>query len=351
MYCLNQNQVDSLLTDVRRAGAACLEIYSQDDFGIQLKSDNSPVTKADIKVNDILTEALRKLTPDIPIISEEANLSFEERKDFNLFWILDPIDGTKEFIKKSGEFTLNVGLVENQKPIFGIIYIPVLDEMFWGGQISDDYINFGVEHIDYPSRKAFVSRLTFDNHISSIRIMEKEKEEAVYKQDFDKAASLRDKICKAKEEMSKGGASGLLKPHQRPIRARDLEYTRFRPMDTGSPDYLIDITCSKDHRHPNDWKFIEKISQDHHIKIIPCGSTIKICRIAEGEADLYLRMSGINDWDLAAGHAIVEAAGGHVTTFDGKELIYNTESQRLEPFLVCGAQQLNWAKWAPDENS
>jgi 3'-phosphoadenosine 5'-phosphosulfate (PAPS) 3'-phosphatase len=351
MYCLDQNQVDSLLADVRSAGAACLEIYRQDDFGIQIKSDNSPVTKADLKVNEILTAALQKLTPDIPIISEEANIPYDERKNYDIFWILDPIDGTKEFIKKSGEFTLNIGLVENKKPIFGIIYIPVLDEMFWGGQISNNWTSTGVETADYPPRKAFISRLTFDNHISSIRIMEKEKEEAVCKQDFEKASNLRDRICKAKEEMSRGGASGLLEPNQRPIRARSLENTRFRPMNAGPADYLIDITCSKDHRHPNDWKFIEKISQDHHIKLIPCGSTIKICRIAEGEADLYLRMSGINDWDLAAGHAIVEAAGGHITTLDGRELVYNTEKQKLEPFLVCGAQQLDWTKWAPDENS
>ena len=284
MYQLPQNIIDELLLNVRRAGEACLEIYAKDDFGIQIKSDNSPVTQADLIVNRILTDALQRLTPDIPVISEEANLPYEERKDYSLFWILDPIDGTKEFIKRSGEFTLNIGLVENQKPIFGIIYIPVLNEMFWGGKDLGAFCDKG-HFSPYANKNIQTRNMPFASE-SNARI-----------------------------------------------------------------ERAIDITCSKDHRHPNDWKVIEKMAMEHYIKLIPCGSTIKICRIAEGNADIYIRMSGINDWDLAAGHAIVEAAGGYVTTLDNRELIYNTEKQRLEPFIVCGKTQLFWNKWAPNDNS
>jgi len=349
MYCLSQEKVDSLLKDVRRAGEACLEIYRQDDFGIQIKSDNSPVTKADLEVNDILTEALRKLTPDIPIISEEANLPFEERKDYDLFWILDPIDGTKEFIKKSGEFTLNIGLVENKKPIFGIIYIPVTDEMFWGGRIDDGHKSTGIETVDYLSKKSFVRKKTLDKYIERTQELIKLKEAAVYTQNFDEAAKLRDQIAEREQLVQKEAFSE--KSYHSALASKKIKVrSLIRMPQTWRDDYCLDITCSKDHRHPNDWEFIKNISLDNHIKLIPCGSTIKICRIAEGKADLYIRMSGINDWDLAAGHAIIEAAGGHVTTLDGRELIYNTEGQRLEPFIVFGAQQLDWTKWAPDES-
>jgi len=349
MYNLKQETVDSLLIDVKRAGKACLEIYAQDDFGIQIKSDNSPVTKADLKVNDILTQALQRLTPYIPVVSEEANVPFEERKDYNIFWILDPIDGTKEFIKKSGEFTLNIGLIENQKPIFGIIYIPVTDEMFWGGRIDDGHKSTGIETVDYLPKKSFVRKKTLDKYIERTEELIKLKEDAVYAQDFAEAVNLRDQIA-AREQTVQKEAFSEKSCHSafasKKIKARSL----IRMPQTWREDYCLDITCSKDHHHPNDWKFIKNISLDNHIKLIPCGSTIKICRIAEGSADLYIRMSGINDWDLAAGHAIVEAAGGHVTTLDGRELIYNTENQRLEPFIIFGAQQLDWTKWLPDEN-
>jgi len=305
---LKQELIRQLLHLTRQAGEACLEIYSQDDFGIQLKKDNSPVTKADLKVNQILTEGLNKLTPDIPVISEEALVDYDLRKSYSRYWILDPIDGTKEFIKKTGEFTLNIGLVENQKPVFGIIYIPVLDEMFWGGQ---DIEFFEPAWRDAPGRIAPVEGC----NTSKLR---------------QGRASFSKKSNNIPEYLSYS---------TRKIRARSFEEDK------------LDITCSKDHRHPNDIKFIFNIGQDFYIKLIPCGSTIKICRIAEGAADIYIRTSGINDWDLAAGHAIIEGAGGHITTLDGKPLVYNTESQRLEPFIVHGDFQEDWTRWLPDDSN
>ena len=284
---LKQTQIDSILAVIEEANQTCLKIYGQEDFGVQIKSDNSPVTQADLEVNEILTTALKKITPDIPVVSEEANPDFEIRKNYNKFWIIDPIDGTKEFIKKSGEFTINLGLVENGYPIFGVIAIPCQGEVFYGGQqLGQSFV-----------RKQKMVDGCFVRGYQSF------------------------KIC-AREAKSVN-ANGSPEPET----------------------IIVDITCSKDHRHPDDWVFIEKVAQKHYIKLKPCGSTIKICRIAEGEADIYVRMSGINDWDLAAGHAIVEAAGGSVVDINGNQLLYNTEGQRLNPFIVFGKTDLDWTTY------
>lgn len=291
----------ALLAIVEDASKEALKIYAEDDYGIQIKGDKSPVTRADLEVNRILTETLEKLTPNIPVVSEEANPDWEFRKDLKIFWIIDPIDGTKEFIKKSNEFTINLGLVENGYPVFGIIAIPCTGEIFCGGQALES---------QKGKQAAFVRRQKIVDGCFVRRF----------------------------EEFK--------------ILARDIAaITRDGAALTGAPELGIDITCSKDHRHPDDWTFIENISKEHYIKLKPCGSTIKICRIAEGEADVYIRMSGINDWDLAAGHAIVEAAGGKITAIDGQRLVYNTEQQRLNPFVVYGKTKLEWLKYVDPQRS
>lgn len=116
----------------RKAGDAIMNIYNQEDRGIASKADESPLTKADLAANKILCDALLAISPSIPIISEEnEDLDFEIRKDWEYCWIVDPLDGTKEFIKRNGEFTTNVALVKNGEPIAGVIFAPALDEMFW----------------------------------------------------------------------------------------------------------------------------------------------------------------------------------------------------------------------------
>lgn len=112
------------------AGKRIMEIYETDDFDVNLKSDASPLTKADIASHNIIEEHLLKT--DIPILSEEGkDLSYEERKDWSRLWIVDPIDGTKEFINKNGEFTVNIALIENQRPILGVIYVPALEVLYY----------------------------------------------------------------------------------------------------------------------------------------------------------------------------------------------------------------------------
>lgn len=125
--------IKEIIVSSREAGAAIMEIYNQEDLGVQSKSDESPLTKADLAANEILCNKLRKIAPEIPIISEENDqMSYMDRAGWEYCWIVDPLDGTKEFIKRNGEFTTNVALVRGDAAIAGVIYAPALDEMYWG---------------------------------------------------------------------------------------------------------------------------------------------------------------------------------------------------------------------------
>lgn len=127
---------DALIKSVKNiavvAGSAIMDVYYA-DYDIQIKADNSPVTEADKKANTIITNKLNQLTPDIPILSEEGrNIPFSERLNWQYFWLIDPLDGTKEFIKKNDEFTVNIALIQNGKPTFGVVYAPALEILYWG---------------------------------------------------------------------------------------------------------------------------------------------------------------------------------------------------------------------------
>ena len=127
------NLIESLISISKEAGEAILKIYDLDDLGISHKEDNSPLTLADKASNEVICSQLKELTPDIPILSEEGkDISFDKRKDWDTFWLIDPLDGTKEFIKKNGEFSVNIALINHFKPILGIVYAPVLDTTWYG---------------------------------------------------------------------------------------------------------------------------------------------------------------------------------------------------------------------------
>ncbi len=143
---LTKEKIEEYITSVvessRKAGEAILEIYNQEDLGIESKSDESPLTKADLAANKILCDTLREISPDIPIISEEnEHLSYLDRAGWDYCWIVDPLDGTKEFIKRNGEFTTNVALVKGDMAVAGVIFAPVLDEMYWAVHEGGAYIN------------------------------------------------------------------------------------------------------------------------------------------------------------------------------------------------------------------
>lgn len=131
-YLTTAQQVGQI---TRRAGAAILEIYASDDFGVETKADDSPLTRADRAANEVIVAGLRDLKLQAPIVSEEGkNVPYAERQQYTRFWLVDPLDGTKEFIKRNGEFTVNVALIENGRPVLGAVYVPVTDELFYAAQ-------------------------------------------------------------------------------------------------------------------------------------------------------------------------------------------------------------------------
>tara|TARA_B100001250_G_scaffold300104_1_gene261767 strand:+ start:693 stop:1502 length:810 start_codon:yes stop_codon:yes gene_type:complete len=130
---LDQEYIKKLIKISKNAGDAIMDIY-ESEFDVNFKSDQSPLTKADIVSNKIICQSLKKITPDIPILSEESSdIPYEQRSKWNQYWLIDPLDGTKEFIKKNGEFTVNIALIERNRPIFGVIRVPAKSITYWGG--------------------------------------------------------------------------------------------------------------------------------------------------------------------------------------------------------------------------
>lgn len=231
------------------AGEAILDIYNSEDFGIEIKSDNSPLTKADKASNEIIEKGLKKLLPDIPILSEEGKeIPFEERKSWKQFWLVDPLDGTKEFIKRNGEFTVNIALIENSTPAFGVIYVPVTGEIYYGGPDSGSWKN---------DQQIFVSNRTSQDKLSVVQ-------------------------------------------------------SRSHSGEEESEFY-------------SNYKIKESLSK---------GSSLKICLVAEGKAEIYFRSGPTWEWDTGAGHAILLGAGGYFVNKDKSELVYNKEIIKNFGFIV-----------------
>ncbi len=139
---LSLKQIDSLIEISKEAGEAIMNIYST-NYDYAIKKDDSPITIADTTSNDIISDSLRSLTPNIPILSEEnSDIPYEERYLWETYWLVDPLDGTKEFIQRNDDFTVNIALIQNNRPVFGVIYIPATKELFWGTKANGSY------HID-----------------------------------------------------------------------------------------------------------------------------------------------------------------------------------------------------------
>lgn len=245
------------------AGNSILEIYKT-DFDIEYKDDKSPLTQADKNANEIIVSSLNKT--GIPVLSEEGrNIPYHERKNWEKLWIVDPLDGTKEFIKKNGEFTVNIALVENHIPVMGVVYAPVLDMLYVGD------LENGAFKIDNASS-------------------------------FDKITD------------------ELVKKNKLPLNK--------------NKDYF-GIVASRSHLNEETTRFINEIKKNHdNVKIVSKGSSLKLCLVAEGEADIYPRFAPTMEWDTAAGDAVVRASGGTVTNAKtGAPLIYNKENV-LNPWFI-----------------
>ena len=240
------------------AGDEILQIYN-DKIEVVQKKDLSPLTKADIASNKIILRSLEALDNSIPVLSEESLVNWNERKKWNKYWLVDPLDGTKEFIKKNGEFTVNIALIENNKPILGVIYVPTKSTLYFAQQ------NFG----------------SFKINITS-------------------------------ELKSLDGAKKIFVSNQKIIQR---------------------VIGSRSHSNQD---FDEWVKNNFpNSLIVQAGSSYKFCLIAEGSADIYPRFGPTSEWDIAAGHIIVNEAGGEVRTFDNTDIKYNTKEDLLNPHFYA----------------
>ncbi|MGX1201857.1 3'(2'),5'-bisphosphate nucleotidase CysQ [Marinobacter sp. MBR-105] len=249
----------SILPDVIKiadeASEKVLHIY-QSDFKVNYKEDHSPITAADIASHDMIVKGLRQISRDIPILSEEgAEIPWEERKKWRRFWLIDPIDGTKDFTQRTGEFTVNIAMIEDGEPVMGVVTAPALKEAFWG-----------------------------------IR---------------GEGAHMRDRTG------------------------------RVHRIRVAEPKETLRVVASKNHLNEETRAFIDTLGAHETVQ---AGSSLKFCRIAEGHADMYPRMGPTSEWDTAAAHAVLVAAGGKVQTPEGQPLVYGKENILNPNFIAAG----NW---------
>lgn len=250
------------LADVaERAGEAILTVYAT-DFDVEKKSDDSPVTAADLAAHRSIVGALNQLTPEIPILSEEsADIPWAVRRSWPRYWLVDPLDGTREFIKRNGEFTVNIALIKGGRATCSVVHAPVLDETF---------------------------------------------------------------VASAERGALWRQGNGAFEP----IGVRSV------PADGAT------VAVSKSHRSPETQDFLNALGPHTPVAI---GSSLKLCRIAQGRADAYPRLGPTSEWDIASGQCVLEQAGGQVTIAGGKPLTYNQKESILNPFfLAVGDCEYPW---------
>lgn len=252
--------LDNIINIAKSAGNKVLDIYNQENFDVKTKEDNSHLTEADQTSHQLIVEELSKLEKNIPIISEEGrDINFDERKNWNAFWLVDPLDGTKEFIKRNGEFTVNIGLIENNIPVLGVLHVPVSGETYYG------QIGFGAWKVDKDKCK-------------KIKVKNKNK--------TDELVVIQSRSHSGVEE--------------------NFFYSNYRVKET-----------------------------------ISKGSSLKICLLAEGKADMYYRGGPTWEWDTAAGHAILTAAGGFIYKKNMKSFLNYNKIDLKNNGFIASAFELN----------
>jgi len=252
---LDKINIQDIVAIAKEVGDAIMQIYSQ-DFEVEYKKDSSPLTIADKKANDIIENSLNRLTVNLPILSEEGKeISYHDRKHWEYFWLVDPLDGTKEFVKKNGEFTVNIALIHKDTPVLGVVYAPALDICYW-----------------------------------------------------------------AKKN------KGAFKDGKR------------LPLKTENQRETYKIVASRSHMSNETQSFIDGIDTDKEKELIAIGSSLKICLVAEGEADIYPRLGPTMEWDTGAAHAVVIESGENLQKYkNGKysKHKYNKKDLLNNWFIVC----------------
>lgn len=236
-----------------QASAVILEHY-RDDVAVRTKADASPVTEADEAGEAVILEGLARLTPEIPVVAEEKVAAGDvPTLDDGPFWLVDPLDGTKEFISRNGEFTVNIALVEGHEPVLGVVLAPALGKVWWGARGLGTWMR------------------TEDGEVQSIQVRQ--------------------------------------------------------PPSTG-----LTAVASRSHSDAETDAFLDAAGA---VERISAGSSLKFCLVAEGRADLYPRFGPTMEWDTAAGHAVLAAAGGRVTTRDGAPFLYRKQDFRNPGFIAA----------------
>ncbi|WP_101842860.1 3'(2'),5'-bisphosphate nucleotidase CysQ [Halobacillus sp. Marseille-P3879] len=244
------------------AGKEIMKIY-ETDFDIEYKEDESPLTTADKRAHDVIKNVLRKHFPALPVLSEEGrHLPYEQRKEWKEFWLVDPIDGTKEFIKKNGEFTVNIARIRDGRPVEGIVYAPALDTLYVAEETKGAYKVDGI----WGRENISVKRLPLEQ----------------------------------------------------------------------KKDITVRVVASRSHMSAETEAFIEDLKIKYKkVETITAGSSLKLCLIAEGNADFYPRYAPTMEWDTGAGQAIVELSGAKVeVAAENKPLTYNKENLKNPWFLA-----------------
>ncbi len=247
-----------------KAGEAIREIYAT-DFSVEQKEDQSPLTLADKKSHEIILDMLHET--GIPVLSEEGkHLDYIQRASWGKLWIVDPLDGTKEFVKKNGEFTVNIALVKGSTPVLGVVYVPVLGDLYYSSESAGAY-----------------------------------KMEDVF--DIQTVGSLN---------------------------GEKLPLSRYNERD------IFVAVGSRSHSSDETKKYLDRLSEENgRIQILSKGSSLKLCMVAEGAADVYPRFAPTMEWDTAAGHAVCKYAGCEVQQYQmNKPLEYNKENLLNPWFLV-----------------
>lgn len=252
------------------AGAEILDVYNSDSaIVVNTKSDSSPITDADRRAHRLIARRLRILTPDIPLLSEESDaIDFSVRRAWQRYWLIDPLDGTKEFVERNGEFTVNIALVEEGLAVAGIVYVPVSGVSYFGG-----------------------------------------RELGAWKQERDDTNGPQAIQCRAVQ-----------------------------------PDNELGIVASRRHRGERLDSLIKRIEEQFaETALLSMGSSLKICLLAEGRADIYPRLAPTSEWDTAAAHGVLSAAGGEIVDLQFERLRYNGKSSLLNPhFVALGDPHYPW---------
>lgn len=274
---LMENRLLCALRAALQAGKAILEIYHS-DFSVIQKADNSPLTLADQKSHDIIVTALGPF--GFPILSEEGkDIPYAERKEWETFWLVDPLDGTKEFIKRNDEFTVNIALIQKGVPVMGVIFAPALGTIYFGENA------IGAYKIDDPF---LIGRIQS------------------FSSDFSLPEWLEIQACSSR-----------------------------LPLGRPKSDTCV-IVGSRSHGTPELETFVDqKRGEFAEVSFVPAGSSLKFCLVAEGRASIYPRLGPTMEWDTAAGQAIACCAGANVVRYDtGESFRYNKECLINPSFIV-----------------